>query len=254
VPATFDKVAASYDRFRKLPAGVPAAIRSALLAASPGAPGGPLLEIGAGTGRVGAAFAAAGDRYVAVDPSGRMLAGFAAKVPAGTRIALVQADGRALPFAARVFARVLLVQVLSNVPAWRDVLLEAVRVLSAGGAIVLGQTVGPPDGVDARMRDRLAGILGPVSARPGASREDSRAWLAGAARGHARSVAATWSQPRTPRGFLDRHAAGARFGALPAETREAALAALVEWARDTFGDLDHPYQEEFRFELDTFTF
>ena len=254
MPATFDRVAASYDQFRRLPAGVPAAVRSAVLAASPGAPGGPLLEIGAGTGRVGAAFVTAGDGYVAVDPSGRMLTGFAAKVPAGARAALVQADGRALPFGARAFARVLLVQVLSNVPAWRDVMLEAVRVLRAGGAIVLGQTVGPPDGVDARMRDRLAAILGSAAARPGASREDSRAWLAGAARSHARSVAATWSQPRSPRGFLDRHAAGARFGALPTEIREAALAALAEWARDTFGDLDHPHPEEFRFELDTFTF
>jgi ubiquinone/menaquinone biosynthesis C-methylase UbiE len=78
--ANFDTTAANFERFRALPAGVPAAIRDALWDALGSPPGARLLDLGAGTGRIGAAFVAAGDAYIAVDPSARMLAHFAAKV------------------------------------------------------------------------------------------------------------------------------------------------------------------------------
>src|SRR5262249_60034337 len=131
--------------------------------------------LGAGTGRVGAAFVAAGDAYAAVDPSAGMLARFA-RNPAirGNPAALVQADGRALPFPADAFDAVLLVQVLSGLTGWRRLLSEARRVLRAGGGLVLAKATGPPEGLDARMRAQLSLILTErgIDAHPrGAQRE-----------------------------------------------------------------------------------
>src|SRR5579883_589337 len=176
----FDAVADDFDRFRALPAGVPAAIRDAMWEALGLARGGRVLDLGAGTGRVGAAFVAAGDAYIAVDPSAGMLARFAEKAAtqggSAPSPALVQADGRALPFPGSAFDAVLLVQVLSGAPGWRSLLTEARRVLRPDGGLVLGKAIGPPEGVDARMRAQVSVILAELGAdaRPrGAQREEA---------------------------------------------------------------------------------
>jgi SAM-dependent methyltransferase len=257
--ARFDTIAADFDRFRALPAGVPAAIRNALWEALPSTPGALLLDLGAGTGRIGEAFAASGDAYIAVDPSAGMLAHFAAKAASrgGPAPWLVQADGQSLPFPAAAFDAVLLVQVLSGAPGWRKLLVESQRILRPGGALVLGKTVGPPDGIDARMRAQLGLILSEVgvdSRRPGAGRDEARGWLAQQARCLPEVVAARWDAPRSPRDFLARHATGARFTALPQSVREEALWRLAEWAVSTFGTLDATIIEPHAFVLDVCVF
>src|SRR5262249_41692495 len=161
------------------------------------------------------AFVAAGDRYIGLDPSARMLAQFARKLVArGTRaVPLVQADGCALPFADASFDAVLVVQVVSGSPGWRAVFAEARRVLRPGGRLALGKTIRPDDGIDARMREQLSVILAQLgidARRPGAGREDARLWLARAAVRTTEIVAARWEEPRSPREFLERHATGAR--------------------------------------------
>ena len=257
----FDAVAEDFDRFRALPAGVPAAIRDAMWEALGIARGGRILDLGAGTGRVGAAFVAAGDAYIAVDPSAGMLARFAAK--AATRggtaptPALVQADGLALPFPGATFDAVLLVQVLSGAPRWRGLLTEARRVLRPEGGLVLGKATRPPEGVDARMRAQLSVILAELGADAnlrGAQREDARAWLAPLARRMMEVTAARWETARSPRDFLTRHATGARFAALPQPIQDEALRRLADWAVTAFGDLDTPLIEPHAFVLDVFVF
>jgi ubiquinone/menaquinone biosynthesis C-methylase UbiE len=255
----FDAVAADFDRFRALPSGVPETIRAAFWNALACPPGARLLDLGAGTGRIGDAFVAAGDAYVAVEPSAGMLARFAAKATLRGRPAprLVQADGRTLPFADAAFDAVLLVQVLSGAPGWRRLLAEAKRVLRPGGALVLAKTVRPPDGIDARMRAQLSEILAEMGIderRPGADRDEARGWLAPEAQRLAEVVAARWDAPRSPRDFLDRHATGARFTALPKSVREESLERLAQWAVETFGSLDVTINEPHTFMLDVCVF
>jgi SAM-dependent methyltransferase len=72
----FDITAPTFERPRALPDGVPEAIRRAILC-SVGVKSPRLLDVGAGTGRIGAAFVAAGDDYVGVDLSFAMLCAFA---------------------------------------------------------------------------------------------------------------------------------------------------------------------------------
>jgi demethylmenaquinone methyltransferase/2-methoxy-6-polyprenyl-1,4-benzoquinol methylase len=255
----FDTVARQFDAYRALPASVAPLVRDALWQAMEAAPGGLVLEIGAGTGRIGRAFQAAGDAYVGVDISRGMLEQFVARSRAngGQAPRLAQGDGRALPFAADTFDAVLLVQVLSGLRGWREVLGEAQRVLRPGGGLALGQTVLPADGVDRRMRDQLTAILadlGTPAGDAGARVAEAVTWLAPQARRHARLIAADWVQARTPREFLARHPSGARFAALPREVRAAALARLEAWTHATLGALDATFVERWAFELDIFMF
>ena len=74
--SNFDAVAPTFERYRGLPRGVPEAIRSAILQATRKQPPARVLDLGAGTGRIGKAFVAADDFYVGVDASLGMLQEF----------------------------------------------------------------------------------------------------------------------------------------------------------------------------------
>jgi SAM-dependent methyltransferase len=248
----FDSVAPTFDRHRALPDGAPEAIRAAVLgaveAASPR-----LLDLGAGTGRIGIPFVAAGDDYVGVDLSFGMLGAFAQR--GGPAPRLVQADGQHLPFRDATFDAVMLIQVFGGMRGWRRLVAEARRVLHGAGVLVLGRAVAPPDGLDARMKQRLALLLGEIGAPVDRTntRQDAQGWLEQEARG-TRLVAATWTARRTPRGFIERHGTGARFSALPAPVKEEAMARLAAWAETAFGSLDAASAEPHEFELQLFRF
>jgi SAM-dependent methyltransferase len=255
----FDAIAGDFDRFRAFPAEVPAAIRRAMWDALGCGPGARVLDLGAGSGRIGEAFLAAGDSYFAVDRSGRMLARFAEKVRSrgGPVPPLVRADGGSLPFANAELDAVLLVQVLSGSPDWRRLLTEARRVLRPGGGLVLGQAIGPPEGLDARLRDQLGLILaglGVDSRHPGARRHEVRAWLIPGAQRIDEVVAARWQATRSPHDFLARHSTGARFAALAQPVKDEALGRLADWAVTTFGSLDATQMELHTFMLDVYGF
>jgi SAM-dependent methyltransferase len=251
----FDATADEFDRFRAFPAEVSTAIRNALRAAVGDSPGALFLDLGAGTGRIGEAFVAAGDAYIAIDPSAAMLARFAAKSRrrAGLGPLLVQADGQSLPFLAGTFDAVLIAHVLGGARAWQKLLCEARRVLRPGGRLAVGQRIGPQDGVDAQMRQQLSMILtdlGVDATRPGARRDDVRGWMQSNGGRIEEIVAARWAAMPSPRAFLARHATGARFAALMRSTREEALRRLEEWALTAFGSLNTPRVEPHAFVLD----
>ena len=248
--SAFDVTAPSFDRHRSLPDGVPEAIRSAILGVV-ASPRPRLLDLGAGTGRIGHAFVDAGDDYVALDLSFGMLREFARRGNAR----LVQADGARLPFGNASFDGVMLIQVFGGMRGWRDVLAETRRVLRPAGALVIGRNVAPDDGVDAQMKQRLDAILDESGARPERlnARNEALRVLKEDARA-TRLEAATWTAARTPRGFLERHRTGARFAALPVPTKDEALRRLAAWASDAFGSLDAALSERHAFELQVFRF
>src|SRR5438874_5216759 len=95
--SSYDAAAQSFDRHRALPVGVPEAVRAAILR-SVAASRPRLLDLGAGTGRIGSPFVAAGDDYVGVDLSRGMLRAFQERRHAAAMPRLVQASGESLPF------------------------------------------------------------------------------------------------------------------------------------------------------------
>lgn len=252
----YDTAAPTYDTYRGLPAGITQAIRAAVLDAAGGVPRPRLLDLGAGSGRIGHAFVAAGDDYVGVDLSLGMLGQFARRADAGGRAPrLVHADGERLPFADAAFDLVLLVQVFGGVEEWRPFVAEARRVLRPAGTLVLGRTAMPEAGLDARMKERLDAILtdmGVAHPRKNA-REHVQRWLGSTARGGAPVAAAEWDAARTPGGFMDRHRTGARFSQLPAPIKDEAMRRLAQWAVVEFGSLDAAAMERHTFELRAFT-
>lgn len=255
----FDGVAPSFDRHRAVPDGVPETIRAAILAALGGDARPSVLDLGAGSGRFGCPFVAAGNDYVGVDLSAGMLQVFADRAAGGKRPMLVQADGGALPFADANFNAVLLIAVFANLPNWRPLVDEACRVLLRPlGVVIVGRAATPDDGIDARMKQRLDMLLDenlPGRVRRQTNRHhDATQYLAGRASTATELIVASWSVERTPRTFLERHAGGARFSRLPQAAREDALRALAAWAQTEFGTLDARFAETHRFEMQLFRF
>ncbi|HEX3582713.1 MAG TPA: class I SAM-dependent methyltransferase [Thermoanaerobaculia bacterium] len=240
--SAFDTTAPQYDRYRALPEGVPEQIRSAVLGLAASKPS--VLDLGAGTGRIGKPFVAAGDDYTGVDQSYGMLHEFRAP-------RLAQCDGESLPFRDGSFDVVMLISVVGAARGWRRVLAEARRVVR--GAIVIGKTVGPADGVDARMKQRLAAILEELGVPPEEKRGDKAlAWLESTSTEKRVVTAASWTSERSPRGFLDRKPTGAKFSELSADIQKEALRRLTGWASETYGSLEAVRPEAYSFELTVF--
>jgi SAM-dependent methyltransferase len=243
----YDDMAFDFDRRRALPDGVPETIRDTVLRA--GLLSRPcLLDLGAGTGRIGWPFVRAGDDYTGADLSFSMLRTFADRHP-GAR--LTQADGAMLPFGDASFDVVMLIQVLSGVPGWRRFLADAVRVLRPAGALIAGRVIALDDGVDAQMKSHLAAILDSMDVHPyrDTPRDDALSWLEWQMPTPTVLTAASWVTEHTPRGFIERHGSGARFSVLSDAVRQDAMHRLGVWAAEQFGSLDTVCAEQHRFEL-----
>ncbi len=244
----FDAVAATFERERALPADVPAAIRRIVVEHGGADADRPILEVGCGTGRIGAAFSSAGDPFCGVDISGAMLREFQARAAARPPH-LVQADARALPFGDGRFGAVLMMHVLTA-GNWRALLEEARRVLDPRGALVIGKAEGPPDGVDAAMRQRLHAVLADLGVPEPPPKQDAiAAWLGDHPGRQLDIVAATWTELRRPRDFFARKQSAGRFRQLPEPARAAALETLADWAERAIGPLDAPRREQHRFRV-----
>jgi SAM-dependent methyltransferase len=135
----FDRAAGYYDQSRGLPAGVDEQVADRIDAVV--GRRGRLLEVGVGTGRIALPLHRRGRRIVGVDLSLPMLDRYRAKAAAlGLPPPVVlRADATRLPFRDAVADAVLEVHVLHLVPAWRQALDEARRVLAPGGVVLVGR-------------------------------------------------------------------------------------------------------------------
>lgn len=252
--STFDASASTFERYRALPPGGPEAIRAAIWSAAGLSKQARVLDVGAGTGRIGKAFVAAGDAYFGVDTSSGMLQEFPIEAPNCT---LLQADASHLPFANEYFDVVLMMQVLSSFEDWQEALKEARRVLRGGGCVAVGHSVSPEAGIDSQLKRQLKRILEAMqvdSFRPEQSRRQALAWLASSAVRHVHAVAITWNVNATVEEFLQRHRTGARFAALPPHIQEDALSRLRAWAEKEFKAIGATFPESRSFEVDIFEF
>ena len=230
---------------------MPESIRSEILAWFSPLRLGRVLDLGAGTGRIGRAFVEAGDLYTGIDLSFEMLRKF------GTEAVLLQADGEYLPFPGLVFDVVLMMHLLSGLDRWQPVLAEARRVLRDGGVIAVGHTVSPPDGIDQQMKRRLSSILerqGVTPPQPKKQRGAALACLESVAQRTRSVTSESWISHRTPRSFIARHRTGRKFGTLAVAAREQALEQVALWAETQFGSLDAEFEEHYQFEIHLFGF
>src|SRR5258708_5293890 len=200
--SAFDATASDFERYRSLPSEAVLAIRSTIWNALPLPLSARVLDVGAGTGRIAKAFFAAGDFYVGVDMSLAMLQDFRAS---SENCFLAQADGRQLPFRDGTFDLVLLMQVLSSLDDWPEVLKEVRRIVRSGGVVAVGHTVSPESGIDVRLKRQLTTILEEMHVawrRPEEPRRQALAWLKFVALRHLRVKAASWNVSTSADEFL----------------------------------------------------
>jgi ubiquinone/menaquinone biosynthesis C-methylase UbiE len=257
--SAYDTTASSFELHRALPNSVVEAIRSAIWSVAQLPNRARVLDVGAGTGRIGKAFLAAGDFYVGVDSSLAMLQEFSAKPEfrESKTSLLAQTEGRQLPFQNASFDLVLLMQVLSAAGNWRALLGECRRVLQPGGIIAVGHTRSPESGIDAQLKRQLVTILEAMQVpwhQPRESRRQALAWLESVSVRHWYRDAASWKVTTSAEEFLLRHQTGARFAALPPAVQEEALARLRAWAETTFGSVNASFDEQHSFDLSIFEF
>jgi ubiquinone/menaquinone biosynthesis C-methylase UbiE len=131
-------------------------------------PGTRVLEIGPGSGLVSEAVARAapGARLVCLDVQPAMLTilrrRLARRGLAGPPPALVCGTASALPFRDGSFDRVVLVNVLGEVPDRAGALREGARLLADGGELVLFESLPDPDYILPRALTRAAARAGLV--------------------------------------------------------------------------------------------
>jgi SAM-dependent methyltransferase len=134
--------------------------------------GGPVLELGCGTGRVLIPVARTGIPVVGIDRSEPMLAygrRRARRLRLADRPGLVRGDIRALPFPARSFSAVMAPYgILQSLTRDRDLeatLAEVARVLPVGCTLGVDLVPDLPSWDEYRNQTRLRGRLGPKSGR-----------------------------------------------------------------------------------------
>ena len=131
----FDRAVDYYDRTRALPPEIETAMAEAVSAEL--RPRGRTLEIGAGTGRIALPLHAAGVDVTGLDLSLPMLRRLVEK--GGGAVAVVGGDATRLPFRDASFDAAYAVHVLHLIPQWEVAVRELVRVVRAGGVLLVCQ-------------------------------------------------------------------------------------------------------------------
>jgi SAM-dependent methyltransferase len=236
---SFDRAAAFYDRTRSLPPATAAAQTSLLLGEVERA-GGPVLEIGVGTGRIALplarAAAGAGARVAGIDVSAAMLARLREKDAAA--VPVVCADATRLPFAGHTFGVAIASHVLHLIPDWAAAVEELRRVLRPAGVLLVTRGRSRA-GLEAEIASRIRAEAGAPRGSPGLDDlHDLDRYLSrhGAGVEHLPPIANP--RQRSAEYYLAQLQDGvfSWIWDLSAEQRRTAVAAVREWLWRTHGD------------------
>jgi SAM-dependent methyltransferase len=245
---SFDAQAPRYDARVGLPESVGAAVANA-------GEDDLVLELGAGTGEIGVHLARLPIRYLGLDAAAAMLDLFRAKAaPASPSLVVADCDcpwplpagSAGVVFASRV------IHLLDP----DHVARETMRVCRPAGLLILGRVVRDRDGIAERLRRNRLELLAAagIPARQGeaGTRRVIEGVVAFGGESLGRQIVAEWTSETTPAAVIADWESLPRMGsaAVDAVTRGRILAALRDWARSEFGDLERPRASPARYAID----
>lgn len=249
---SFDGQAADFDLRAGLPAGVGqqiAATLAGLVSAASGS-GAVVLDLGAGTGQIGEHLARVGRwRYLGMDVSGPMLAGFRRKLGAGgvaVRDLLMRADASlGWPIASQSVHLVFLSRAAHLLPP-ALLVEETLRVASPEGAfVVFGGVRSDPSSLRAVLRRQMRKLLAEYGAVEGRDAGAAQCRLAAALGEHGGEIlparaAASWPVVERAQDALAAWRAKPGLGgrAVPPAVQAEVLRRLEDWSRERFGSLE----------------
>ena len=254
--STFDEQAPRYDTRVGLPEFVGAAVAAEIMSCAGPQTDDLVLELGVGTGEIGAHLARLPVRYVGIDNSAPMLQAFREKLdewPAS----LLKADASlAWPLDNNAASVVFASRVIHLLDA-EHVASETFRICRPGGWLMLGRVLRDGDGVKERLRQRRLELLrqagvGPLRGREGARRVVEHCLSAGG-ESMGRRVVAEWRGAISPAEVIVDWTSLSRMGSVAVDPirRQEILVELQTWARTELSDLDQPeaYRERYAIDL-----
>ena len=252
---TFDEQATRYDARVGLPESVGTAVAMEVMAWAGLQTEDLVLELGVGTGEIGAHLARLPVRYLGIDNSAEMLQLFRDRLGNDAASLLLADASHIWPLDDHVASVVFASRVIHLLDA-EHVARETFRVCRPGGWLMLGRVLRDGDGVKERLRRRRLELLrqagiGPLRGREGGRRVVEHCLSAGA-ESMGRRVVAEWSGVISPAEIIADWTSLSRMGSVAVDPvrRQEILAELQTWAGAEMGDLDQPEAYRERYAID----
>lgn len=248
---SFASIAPRYNQINALPAQAMANLGRTLAELAP--PGAPALDMGCGAGRVAIPTARAGLTIVGLDLDLNMLSE-ATRNGAGLPFFPLRGNVTRLPFADNSFNVVFSINVLHLVPAWKDALADAIRILRPGGLFIQGRDWIAPESCMSKLRWKVIETimelepgLRPTAAASPAVMAEALSAVGGV--NETDRIAAAWHVQISPADLLDQIAARAHNETwmLSDELLRAVYARIRDWITETWSDPQAPETVERRF-------
>jgi SAM-dependent methyltransferase len=250
---SYRDIAARYNAINALP---PLAASQIGVAIARCFTGGRVLDLGAGAGRLGIPAAWAGCRVVSLDLEVEMLrAGCDEAALVGVRTRPAHAHATRLPLRSGAFDAVMINNLLHLVPEWEAVLVEAARVMHAGGVLIQGRDWLDPQSCAGRMRGKWREIVGALNPGMRPTSAAGPALFQALARMGGKTepefIAAEWMECLSPAQILARMRARKHneTWSLSDDLLQAGLPQLEAWAAQTFANLHAEESVHWRFLL-----
>ncbi|MPZ25207.1 MAG: methyltransferase domain-containing protein [Micromonosporaceae bacterium] len=255
---SFDEQAAGvFDARAGFPAGVAEQIADTVVRYAGVDAGDLIVEIGAGTGLIGAWLARPPARYLGLDASQPMLSGFATRLPEGGHARLVHADADQPWPVADGTARVVFGSRVFQLLDPEHLVREANRVARPDRAVLVqGRLERHPDSPKVLLRRALHERLRAHGLTPRPAGRLLQRLLERAAEAGGTLLppvtAASWPHEVKPGDVLDEWRQKYSMGGVtpPAEVSAAILDELAEWVADRFGEPAGPVWTEESFVLE----